>query len=214
MNQLQKFVSIALPCLTFSPRLAVEDIAPDQLKVEVSTLIRGVKEGSTPEFEKLAHEYFYYADWFCSRGGLGFNKPLEYFLKLHNNNLSSNVSAIGEAGKECMVGLVELISTKTLTVRDVITGKTFQASLYFTVGEALKKHLNELEQIVIMSDNPEIVIMDDERRKKAAQKLDMMRFRFGPLVDLNSKYYLTHWGVLAYALTTDEYKKAIELLKQ
>jgi hypothetical protein len=201
MNGWQTFIQIALPCLKFSPQIALSDDIK-QVKRDLRIIEQGAKGNVTEECKTLSRKYFYYADWLMKEKNLKMDKDsFEYFFKYHNCTPSANLRSIGKKGELCKTRVVELIDKRSLKVQDLTNKEIFKAEKDFIPGSAILENLNKLNQLVLMSKNPKVYLLNPNMRKIIKNNLKKINFKIGPWIDLNGKYYITHWGVLCYKLT-------------
>ena len=208
----QRFIQIALPCLKFSPQVALCDDVK-KLERDLRVLESAAKTGTvTPECKKLAKQYFYYAEWLLGKTKLDPAKnSIEYFFKHHNATPSDNIKAIGPAGEGCKTRIARLIEKDTLKVKSILDGTTFIAELDFRPGSAILENLDKLDKLVLMSSKPKLYRLKPALREKVRENLERIDFRIGPWIKTDSQYYISHWNVLSHCLTEEELEKILAL---
>lgn len=207
MPELQKFVKISLPCLKFSPFLALSPEPIRTLEVEIKQLESYARSGRG-DVLSLAKKQFPYADYLQNQQGLEFaSDAFKYFFKHHNCTPSENIRNLND--ERCQTNVVRLVDPDSSLVEDMKTGKKFSATLTFTPGEVMLKELDKLPHLVLMQLQPKVYVLDDKLKEKIRQRLRSVKITVGPLVDLDYKYYIMHWGVLCHELTPDEAKSLL-----
>ena len=93
---------------------------------------------------------------------------------------------------------------KEMKVWDLIDGEEFQVSADFIPGSSLLENLNNLDKLVLMSENPKVYILNPKMKEKIKTNLEKIDFKIGPWVSLDSQYYITHWNVLSCSVGESE----------
>jgi hypothetical protein len=138
---------------------------------------------------------------------------LEYFFKHHNRTPSENIKAIGRQGEGCKTTIAKLIDKESLKVKDFLTGETFTAQLDFVPGSAILENLDKLDRLVLISGKPKLYLLNEKLKEKIRENLQNIDFTIGPWVNLDSQYYISHWNILCYCFTQEEFEKILALVE-
>lgn len=210
MNGWQQFIQIALPCLKFSPQIALTQDT-EKLESELRILEAGAGGEITTQTKKLSKKYFYYADWLMREKKLEMGSDaIEYFFNYHNCTPSENLKSIGEQGKSCKTRIVELVDKKEMKAWDVITGEELIVDIDFIPGSSILENLNKLDKLVLMSEKPKVYILNPKMKEKVRNNLKKINFKIGPWINLDSRYYITHWNVLSYSLDQKQLQSLLQ----
>lgn len=207
MSEFSKFLQIALPCLQYSTRIALDAKNSADLKRDLDVLVKGTHDEISDECRELAQHYFNHAK-LVQRELFG-SDAFNYFLKIHQENFFENIKSVQGYYQMCTARLVEV---EDGVAREVKTGNQIDYKLDFTPGKYMLEHLHQVPYLIDLLGKPRIQMLDDEKRAKIRDHLKRIDFTIGPLVKFSPGYYVWHWGVLCYRLGEDELDEAKKFL--
>lgn len=206
MSEFSTFLQIALPCLQYSSRIALDQKPPEQLKKDIEVLVQGASGRIGPDCETIARRYF--GNPRMLQGDDFGQDPFTYFFKTHHENMVEVSRIIPRYAHYCTARLVEVKDKKAV---DLKTGEEVDYKLVFTPGAYMRDYVKHVPY-VIDSLGPRVVMLDEQRRTEMQKYLTALSFEVGPLVKSEPGYYVWHWGVLCHKLDAAEVETVKKLL--